>query len=140
MPDCQQPIMDAFFSELATLGFIGAIAFTLTCTSRLAIHQPDYAKAVGEVSRGGDLSLHTLPKCNTWVSRESCRKSSRDYISCISRFYLHRAHTLAVCMMQESSYFLLILPCRVTLLKSKQWADWEYELTQSQSYTRKKTE
>ena len=26
-----QPIMDAFFSELATLGFIGAIAFTLTC-------------------------------------------------------------------------------------------------------------
>ena len=29
-PEVFDPITDAFFSELATLGFIGAIAFTLT--------------------------------------------------------------------------------------------------------------
>ena len=29
---------------------------------------------------------------------------------------------------------------RVTLLKSKQWADWEYELTKSKSYTQKQPE
>uniref|UniRef100_A0A7S4KHI9 Uncharacterized protein n=1 Tax=Guillardia theta TaxID=55529 RepID=A0A7S4KHI9_GUITH len=112
-PEAFEPIMDAFFSELATLGFIGAIAFTLTynfqksCEGACSIMQRLSEKFLGEPGELQEIfeGLHFL-------------------LFAVSVVFI----------------FTVLILLRVTLLKSKQWADWEYELTKSKSYTQKQPE